>query len=48
MERDEEDDGYGDRQTWDYFADSDNGYVHDWDMEDTEWEVEECLKGEPK
>tara|TARA_R110002020_G_scaffold304525_2_gene520295 strand:- start:743 stop:1504 length:762 start_codon:yes stop_codon:yes gene_type:complete len=48
MEREEEDDGYGDRQTWDYFADSDNGYVHDWDMEDTEWEVEECLKGEPQ
>jgi len=48
FERNDEDSGYDDRQTWDYFEDGANGTVHNWDIEDIDWEVEECLKGEPQ
>ena len=36
--------GYDSRETWDYFSDSDYGYIHDWGEEDIGYEVNFLLK----
>ena len=35
---------YDNRETWDYFSDSDYGYIHDWGEEDIGYEVNFLLK----
>ena len=44
FETNEVDEGYEERETWDYFSDSDHGSINDWQVENIDWEVQELLK----